>query len=225
MSDANQGLTKAQAERLTSILTGLPWIEVLAQVWKLGRKIMRGLADEGMYEVLEYETALELQNRRGENALLRKREKVRYRQNNIIAFQDQAWADGEILINYRCTPGVAVDRYRPGQQTYILISLRDIKNRGDIDEFNIQWGIHRGFIRSTELWETVICHRTKRLKMQVIFPRSRPPQHASLIEGNRRRTSLLGPEAQAQLPDGRWCVSWETTRPRLNEHYLLKWDW
>jgi hypothetical protein len=131
--------------------TGLPWLEILVQAWKFGRKIMRGLADEGIYEALEYETTLELQDRRGENALLRKREKVRYLQNNIIAFQDQAWADGEILINYRCTPGVPVDRYRPGRQTYILISLRDVKNRGEVDEFNIQWGIRHGFTRSSEV--------------------------------------------------------------------------
>src|SRR5512143_603929 len=155
---------------------------MLAQAWKLGRKFMRGLADEGMYEVLEYETTLELRDKRGENALLSKREKVRYRQNNIIAFQDQAWADGEILIDYRCTPGVPVDRYRPGRQTYILISLRDVKNRGDLDEFNIRWGIRHGFTRPTELWETVVSHRTKRLKVQVIFPRKRLPQHASLID-------------------------------------------
>ncbi len=117
MPDDNQGSTTAQAERLTTLLTGLPWIEMFAQAWRFGRKIMRGLADEGMYEVLEYETTLELQDRRGENALLRNRGKVRYRQNNIIAFQDQAWADGEILINYCCTPGVPVDHYRPGKQT------------------------------------------------------------------------------------------------------------
>ncbi len=225
MPDDNHGLNTARAERLATLLTGVPWIEVLAQAWKFGRKIMRGLTDEGMYEVLEYETILELQDKRGENALLRKREKVRYLQNNIIAFQDQAWADGEMLINYHCTPGVPVDRYRPGRQTYILISLREVKNRGDVDEFNMQWGLQRGFARPTELWETAISHRTKRLKMQVVFPRTRPPRRACLIEGNRNKTHRLAPNAQVQFPDGRWCVSWETTRPRLNEHYLLKWDW
>src|SRR5512139_2747290 len=77
MANDDQASTTTQAERLTTVLTGLPWIEILAQAWKFGRKIMRGLADEGMYEVLEYETTLELRDRRGENALLRKREKVR----------------------------------------------------------------------------------------------------------------------------------------------------
>jgi hypothetical protein len=31
-------------------------------------------------------------------------------QDNVIAYQDQAWGDGEILLNYRCTPGTPVDR-------------------------------------------------------------------------------------------------------------------
>lgn len=64
MPDDNQGSIASHTERLTSIPTGLPWIEMLAQ----------------------------------------------------------AWADGEILVNYRCTPGVAVDRYRPGGDVEVVLS-------------------------------------------------------------------------------------------------------
>jgi hypothetical protein len=64
-----------------------------------------------MYEVVEYESTLELQDRGGQRATFRKREKVRYLQNHIIAYQDQAWGDGEILLDYRCSPGKPVDRY------------------------------------------------------------------------------------------------------------------
>ena len=45
-----------------------------------------------------------------------KRQRVRYLQNNIIAYQDQAWGDGEMLVNYRCSPGVPVDRYKLGHK-------------------------------------------------------------------------------------------------------------
>ena len=55
MPDENRESNTAQAVRLVTILTDLPWIEMLAQVWKFGRKIMRGLSDEGMYEILEYD--------------------------------------------------------------------------------------------------------------------------------------------------------------------------
>ncbi len=134
------------------------------------RHLWQGLADEGIYEVLEYESLLELKDKKGERASFQKREKVRYRQNNIIAYQDHAWGDGEILIDYRCSPGVVVDSYRPGQKTFLLISLQEPKRRGDIDEFNMEWKMRDGFIRPKELWETEIRHRTKKITMKILFP-------------------------------------------------------
>jgi hypothetical protein len=175
-------------DKLLSLALNPSWLEQLANAWKLWRKILRGMADEGLYEVLEHEATLELFDDRGQQAISRKHQKVRYLQNNIIAYQDQAWGDGEILLDYRCTPGVPVDRYTPGQKTYILISLREVKHRGDIDVFNIEWGIRGGFVRETELWETEVTHRTKRLKIQVIFPKSRPPRrvgYARLCDTSR----------------------------------------
>ncbi|MCZ7570760.1 MAG: hypothetical protein M5U01_19545 [Ardenticatenaceae bacterium] len=224
MKDENAG---SGQPRFNAVAVGavLSWLEILAELWKMGRQIARGLATEGMYEVLEHESTLELVDRRGERATFRKRQKVRYVQDNIIAYQDQAWGDGEILLNYRCTPGVPVDMYRPGQKTYILISLRGVKNRGDVDVFNIEWGMSHGFTRSTELWDTEVSHRTKRLKIQVIFPKSRPPLRAWLITDPVRQTHLISEDAQIQLPDGRWLVSWERRHPRLHGHYTLKWDW
>lgn len=210
------------SRRLISLF---PWIEFLLELWKFGRKVLRGWAEEGMYEVLEYTSTLELLDTQGEQALVRKHERVKYLQNNIIAYQDQAWGDGDILINYRCSPGVPVDQYRPGKKTYILISLREIKNRGDVDEFNIEWEIRHGFLRPTELWDAEINHRMKAFKIQVIFPQARPPIRVSLIEDLTRRTALLGDSTQVQLPDGRWLVSWETHRPRPHETYSLKWEW
>ncbi|MCI0558952.1 MAG: hypothetical protein MN733_10685 [Nitrososphaera sp.] len=225
MTTEESNTTRAHLNRLIPIVFGSPWLEILAEAWKVGRKLWRGMAEEGMYEVLEYESVLELQDERGEHAHFRKRERIRYLQNNIIAYQDFAWGDGQILLNYRCTPGKVVDRYRPGQTTFILISLRETKRRGDIDDFNIEWGIRNGFIRPTELWETTFKHRTRRFKMQVIFPKERPPSRVLLIEEIRRRTRLLEQSVKVQLPDGRWSISWEMEKPRKYERYLLKWDW
>jgi hypothetical protein len=213
------------SDQLIAVLFGLPWIEIIAEIWKLSRRLWQGLADEGMYEVLEYESVLELKDKRGQKASFQKREKVRYRQNNIIAYQDHAWGDGEILIDYRCSPGVVVDRYRPGQKTFLLISLREPKRRGDIDEFNMEWKLRDGFRRSRELWETEIRHRTKKITMKIIFPKARPPQNAWMVELLRRRKHQLGPEAKRRLHDGRWLIAWDCDRPKLNERYQLHWEW
>lgn len=51
--------------RLTDLILGLPWLDILAETWKVTKTLWRGLADEGMYEVLEYESTLELKDKKG----------------------------------------------------------------------------------------------------------------------------------------------------------------
>lgn len=205
-------------------ILGGSWIEHLATGLKIARKLRRGMADEGMYEVLEYETTLELENKQGSKAKLYKRQKVKYLQNNIIAYQDHGWGDGEILLDYKCSPGVEADRYRPAHKTFILISLREEKQKGDIDEFHIEWGMRDCFLRHTEQWGTKISHRTKNLKTYIIFPKSRPPIQAWTVEQLTNKKHLLD-QNTIQLPDGRWLVQWETAKPRLHENYIIKWEW
>jgi len=225
MPGENQKSHPTLLRRLLRDLLHVPWLEILIELWKVGQKLLRGLAEEGMYEVLDYHFTLELLDPRGRRAHAYKHEKVRYLQNHIIAYQDEAWGDGKILIDYRCSPGIPVDYYRPGKKTYILISLRGVKNRGDVDEFNSDWKIRNGFLRSTELWDAEINHRMKKFKLQVIFPKSRPPRRVLLVEETARRTRMLEKDTQIHLPDGRWSVAWETKRPRLHETYSLKWEW
>jgi hypothetical protein len=71
----------------------------------------------------------------------------------------------------------------------------------------------------------MVEHRTRRLRIAVIFPRKRPCQRATLTERNINRTTALGEDHFSFLPDGRQMLSWETTRPRLFELYTIKWRW
>jgi hypothetical protein len=203
----------------------LPWFELFGEAIRVGRQLISGLATEGTYEVLDYSIRLELKDPQGRMALISKRERVKYLHNNIIAFQDQAWGDGKILQNYKCTPGVPVDKYRSGYKTHILISLRDVKNRGDIDEFNIHWGIRNGFLSPTGFWGTDVDHRTDIARVKVIFPKNRPPIKASVFEKNLKRVNTLGNESFSYLPDGRCLLSWEKPKPRRYEQYILRWEW
>ncbi|MAT96396.1 MAG: hypothetical protein CL608_04565 [Anaerolineaceae bacterium] len=225
MSDSTQKENKLAVGSIIAVLLGGPWLEIIADLWKIGKKLWRGLADEGMYEVLEHEGTLELKDAKGKLALVRKRQKVRYRQNNILAYQDSAWGDGEIFINYRCSPGREADRYKIGSKTQILISLRDVKKKGDKDEFNIEWEHRNGFIRKVEQWGSEASHRTKHLKLNVIFPKSRPPLQVSLVMDQPVQTVVLDKDVIRKLPDGRWIVSWEKSDPRLFRQYSLRWEW
>lgn len=224
-SNNNKTTLEISGDTLIGLLFSLPWLNILADAWKFGRKLWHGMADEGMYEVLDYESTLEILDVEGRQAQFEKREKVRYLQHNILAYQDQAWGDGEILIDYQCSPGTVVDQYRPGRKTYVLISLREVKARHDVDEFNITWRMRDGFLRQLEQWETEVRHRTKQLRVAAIFPADRPPTRVWLVEYLRRRTRPLPQNHVQRLPDSRWMVTWAIQRPRLHEEYILRWEW
>jgi hypothetical protein len=151
-------------DKLIAVLLRQSWLDVLGGVGKVVREIVQARSHRGMCEALEYEATLELEDPGGKRATFKKREKVRYLQDNVIAYQDQAWGDGEILVDYRCAPGTPVDRYRSGHKTHVLISRREIKNKGDVDEFNVEWGVRQGFLKRTGHWETHVTHRTRHLK-------------------------------------------------------------
>jgi hypothetical protein len=224
MADDNQLLR--QYDALSWLSTRLlPNVQFFLALWESILSIVTKLRKGAIFEVLDYESTLEILNKTGTKASFTKRKKVRYLQDDIIAFQDYAWGDGEILLNYRTNRGVPVDRYRSGFKTYVLLSLREVRNRSDIDEFHIQWDIRQGFLTEDGYWSTDVSQPSRQIKINVIFPESRPPLRLSLEETNRRKTHMLGRDAQQQLPDGRWLVSWETNQPKLYEVYVLRWIW
>ena len=198
---------------------------LLGDVYNWGKNYIQRMARPGMYEVLDYETTLDILDPKGKYAIVRKTEEVKFLQNNIIAFQDQAWGSGKILINYKCTPGIPVDFYQFAHKTYILISLRNVMQKGDITKFEICWKINDGFKKSNGFWSTDINHFSRVMKVNVIFPKERPPLKLMTVESNRPLTKELQKNVITQLPDKRWQVTWEKQNPRLFEHYILKWEW
>jgi hypothetical protein len=198
--------------------------DLISWILNLLRKIISKYSKRGMYEVLDYQTKLTIHDPKGKNATLTKYEKVRFLQDNIIAYQDQAWGDGKILQDYRCFPGAPVDIYRTGQKTYVLISLRALKTKGEETEFNIQWKMKNGFLKPTGFWSTDISHNTRHIKIQVVFPISRPPQKVMIVETNRQKEKSLE-QGISLLPDKRTQITWEKDTPKLYEHYVLKWTW
>jgi hypothetical protein len=197
---------------------------LLTWFWKLIRDITKKYSKKGIYEVLDFQTQLTIHDSKGKSATLTKYEKVRFLQDNIIAYQDQAWGDGRILQKYRCSSGLPVDIYRIGQKTYVLISLRAVKTKGDVMEFNIQWKMKDGFLKPTGFWGTDINHSTNHIKIQVVFPKSRPPQKVAMVETNWQKEKSLE-KGISFLPDRRCQITWEKDNPKLYEHYVLKWIW
>ncbi len=159
---------------------------IIGDLYQWGKAFIYKLTKPGMYKVISYDSTLEILDSKGKEAVFQKTEVIQFLQDNIIAFQDQAWGDGKILLDYQCSPGVPVDFYRAGHKTHILVSLREIKNKDDQITMNVQWKIRDGFLANDGYWGTAINHSTRRLNVRIIFPKSRVPHRIQLINPNKK---------------------------------------
>lgn len=197
----------------------LRWLVTeMIQLWRTSRF-------RGNYTVHTHHITLELIDNQGTTAVYTKRQTVEFLQDGIFAIQDQAWGAGDIFADYRCSPGVAVDRYEEGFRWKILISLRRTRNKGETETFLIERTIKQGFTTPTAYLQTMIDHPTKDFTFSVIFPPTRVPTSVVLIEENRKHVYPLGDDHRTPLSQGRLQYSWHTPKARLYEGYILQWEW
>src|SRR5438270_1157897 len=212
------------AKTISAVLS-LDLVPGLINLYRSLRQLVEHESHEGLYEVLEYDATLELEDTKGETALFKKRLRVKFLQDYVLAFQDYVWGDGDVLVDYHCSPGIVVDRYQEGNRWNVLISLRQTKSSGDIEDFYIERTVKGGFTKADEWWQAEMQNQTDWLKLSVIFPKERHPERAMLVERQRDRTTPLDTTHITDLPDGRQILSWETNKPRRFETYMLKWRW
>jgi hypothetical protein len=213
------------ATRLSSWIFSSDGIKFLAESYGTLRQLFQREMHEGMFEILEYDATLEILDPHGETATFEKRQRVRFLQDFVMTFQDYVWGDGDVLVDYSCSPGVVADRYREGNRWNMLISLRQSKSVGDVEDFYISRKIRRGFTKDEEWWQNALQHRTKWAKLSIVFPKKRHCQKAFLIERIRNRTTPIDSSNFVALPDGRQVLNWQMTKPRRYETYTFKWEW
>lgn len=227
MTSSHSPLSPKITQKLWNLLFRLissDWALLALKVWQLIQHIHTEQA-VGLYEVLAFEHHLELCDAQGRKAIYRKRATVKFLQDFVTAYEDQVWGLGDVFADYQCSPGIPVDRYRDGHKYRVLISLREVKRRGERMKINIERTVNNGFGRSPGWSETEISHRTRQMHLSVTFPKARPPKQAFLIQHNAGRTQRLGPENIEMLPDGRRRIFWHRQKPTLFEKYSLKWTW
>ena len=219
------------SDRLNAILRrllgldALVWVRYVLQGARAVYEVLAGGGGQGIYDVLEHHTILELKDTKGEVAVVKRRQKVRFLQDHVAAITDHAWGEGEIFAEYDCSPGVPADFYQDGSRHTVLISLREIKSRGDILKLVIRRKIVGGFRKPDESWETAIYHRIRHLSVSIVFPKERGCRKATVTQRSTSKTVVLGRQHLRFLGDGRQTLTWEIRNPRLYDRYSLRWRW
>jgi len=200
-------------------------IPILSDLYSWGKSQIQRMRKPGMYEVMDYQSTLEILDPRGMVAKFNKTEKVRFLQDNVIAIQDQLWGVNKRIFDYKCTPGVPVDFYTSGHKTLVIISLREIQSKGDGLDLNMQWYLKGDRIGKKGIWETYVNQYTRKIKLNILFPEERPPIRVWIKEGNRKKVIEIEKNTITKLPDKQWQLTWEKKNPILYETYSMKWEW
>jgi hypothetical protein len=227
MDDARPSTSPSAWGKFISKLLGSltpQWIALILDLVQNLRTTIAQRQPKGMYEMVAYDARLELLDGRGELATFSKRQRVRFLQDNIIAYQDYVWGHGRIS-DYASSRGRVADRYQEGDRWHVLLSLRETKNRGDVEEFHIQYTIHEGFGQNEEWWQVEIRNPTRRLQIAIVFPPERRCTRALLLQRSRQRSTRLDASHFSHLPDGRQILRWETEKVGGFDLYTIRWWW
>lgn len=200
-------------------------LENLLKLWDTLSRLRDRIRYHGTYEILDYDSTLQLVDPKGEKAILTRRQAVRFLQDDVVAVHDYAWGDGRLFARYRCQPGVPVDFYEDGARHHVLISLRETKHRGETLELWIERVIKGGFVGKEGWLETEIDHWVRHLRISIVFPKKRPCRRATLSQRSTGKTTLLSQKHFALLPDGRQKLTWETHHPKFQDRHTIKWVW
>ena len=200
------------------------WQAVFSIVGKLS-ELIRSNQPQGLFEVVDFDTTLDLKDGKGHKAEFHRHMKVRFLQDHTIGFQDHCWGDGDVLATYKISPGIVVDKYQEAGRWNILVSLRQTKNRDDTEDFYIDRTVIDGFTHDTEWLQVEVWMPIRHLRMAVQFPKHRSCTRAWLHRRSNDRVTELGNEHYHRLADGRQLIAWEHNSPKRGEVYTLHWEW
>ena len=196
-------------------------LKLIDKIWNMINTLRE---PPGPYKVLDSTTSLEICDPNGQICIHRKYKKVRFLQNHVFAYLDQTYGEGELFADFQCSPGVVADRWRDGNRWWTLISLREIKNRDQTEEFQINRVIQDGFSEDDVHFHTNIEQVTQHLTIEVLFPKERLPRRILLIQQNKKHSTEAKSQLQ-DLPDKRQKLVWEIAKPQRFETYSIQWAW
>ncbi len=196
---------------------------IVTSMWAIYSLYIRERAG-APYEVLEQDQVYDLYDPDGQEAVHRRRFKIRFLQNDVIAIREYIWGDGpHIARNYTCRPGRIVDIHRYGPYWQALIALDEVKNRGDAGEYCSSRQLIGSFTSENEWVSLLIKHRTEKAAITVIMPEGRPANRWFLTTDFG--TTEIPHGVEEAYTQNRQHLVVRLNRPPVNQNFTLRWEW
>jgi hypothetical protein len=96
-----------------------------------GKLFVGALASTVSYENLSLDVVFDIRDRRGRKAVVRRRQRVRFRVNDTGIIRDVVWGEGDPLWRYSVTGARRLGVRQEGSRRAVLLALARKPNRGD----------------------------------------------------------------------------------------------
>ena len=180
-----------------------------------------------IFEITSLEETWDLEDPRGDTALVTKTMEIEFLRDNVVVIEDPAWGDGDLFAAYSCEPGKHVDTYDYEREKgrCALVRINPPASRGETRRFESRRTVTGGFRQDDEWIEIDAGTCGGSLTVRVIFPSDRPPRNCrwSRLKGGKAKD--VTSESSSRPEDGRHESYVRVTRANPDELYRLVWTW
>lgn len=175
------------------------------------------------YEIIDEQHEWDIVNPSGALVIHRKKMRLRFLQDNVATVYENIWGDGRCHWLH-CDPGVFVDEFKTAGKVFKLISLREIRGRGDEQDFAVSCEWRDAFTSEAEWVQVQTGHPTNTLTIRIIFPAGRPSRRVTVNRTSDPNARVLSVDHFEEV-SGRQVVTWSPNRPKAGETHTVRWVW
>lgn len=196
---------------------------VAGEIKSLGKRRSLKHNSSPDYENDFIEEVIDIRDAAGQSAVLEKRQRVRFRHSESAILRDGLWGDGDQLARYSVRGARRIGVKREGLRTTVLLVVEPRPAEGEACQFAVRRVMRNAFKDSEAFFDLMAERPTGHLSLKVLFPRSRPPRSAHLVQWPLEKTLRVIPVRYA--PDRRPFLTWRESKPIPLTAYSLRWIW
>jgi hypothetical protein len=174
------------------------------------------------YENLSLDLKLDLLDVHGEQAVVYRRQRVRFLSAEAGILTNPVWGRGEQLKRHEVTGAESIGSRAEGDKEILLLGLSDRPARGTIAKVESERLVVGGYKKAREYFEVAVERPTEHLGVRIVFPKGRSPQDAVLVTKPGLPPKKLLPRLTT---DGRPTLSWNMRGARAGTSYSIRWSW
>lgn len=174
------------------------------------------------YENLLLDLRLDLHDPSGQSAFIKRKQRVRFLTDEAGVLACPMWGDGVQLKRLELKGAKRLGLRPDGPRQDLLLGLAHPAKRYASALVTARESLDHAFLRNQEYFEATVERPTQSLRLEVVFPKERPPTSARLVSDSGANEEVLpirlGRDARAK-------ISWRLTQPQIRSVYSVRWSW